>query len=164
MRGFLLRGLEKVRGEWALICLTHNILKMHTLCHGWQQENAVRRVRGGFCEARKTVAARCWPRPIDSEPGPGLCGTSKPPARNSTQHKNCAKLILRPALALGAPVLATADSLCLAINDGLAYPHFTETAGSLVRSGRNTPFQRSGRIGTGATYMGTCRSYGMRFL
>ncbi len=34
MRGFLLRGLEKVRGEWALICLTHNILKMHTLCHG----------------------------------------------------------------------------------------------------------------------------------
>ncbi len=34
MRGFLFRGLEKVRGEWALICLTHNILKMHTLCHG----------------------------------------------------------------------------------------------------------------------------------
>ncbi len=33
MRGFLFRGLEKVRGEWALICLTHNILKMHTLCH-----------------------------------------------------------------------------------------------------------------------------------
>ena len=34
MRGFLFRGLEKVRGEWALICLTHNILKMHTLCYG----------------------------------------------------------------------------------------------------------------------------------
>ena len=34
MRGFLFRGLAKVRGEWALICLTHNILKMHTLCHG----------------------------------------------------------------------------------------------------------------------------------
>ena len=34
MRGFLLRGLEKVRGEWALMCLTHNILKMHTLCYG----------------------------------------------------------------------------------------------------------------------------------
>ena len=34
MRGFLLRGLEKVRGEGALIGLTHNILKMHTLCHG----------------------------------------------------------------------------------------------------------------------------------
>ena len=34
MRGFLFRGLQKVRGEWALICLTHNILKMHTLCYG----------------------------------------------------------------------------------------------------------------------------------
>ena len=27
-RQFLLRGLEKVRGEWRLICLTHNILKL----------------------------------------------------------------------------------------------------------------------------------------
>ena len=28
-RGFLLRGLEKVRGEWALMTLTHNLLKLH---------------------------------------------------------------------------------------------------------------------------------------
>lgn len=28
-RGFLLRGMEKVRGEWSLITLTHNLLKMH---------------------------------------------------------------------------------------------------------------------------------------
>jgi len=28
IRAFLLRGLEKVRGEWNLICLTHNILKL----------------------------------------------------------------------------------------------------------------------------------------
>jgi hypothetical protein len=28
-RQFLLRGLPKVRMEWALICLTHNILRMH---------------------------------------------------------------------------------------------------------------------------------------
>ena len=34
MRGFLFGGLEKVRGESALICLTHNILKMHTLYWG----------------------------------------------------------------------------------------------------------------------------------
>ena len=27
-RQFLLRGIEKVRGEWRLICLTHNILKL----------------------------------------------------------------------------------------------------------------------------------------
>jgi transposase len=28
-RRFLLRGLEQVRGEWDLICLTHNLLKLH---------------------------------------------------------------------------------------------------------------------------------------
>ena len=33
-RQFLLRGLEKVRGEWALVCLTHNILRMHRVCYG----------------------------------------------------------------------------------------------------------------------------------
>jgi hypothetical protein len=33
-RRFLLRGLKKVQGEWALICLTHNILKLYGLCYG----------------------------------------------------------------------------------------------------------------------------------
>ncbi len=33
-RQFLLRGLAKVQGEWALVCLTHNILKMHRICYG----------------------------------------------------------------------------------------------------------------------------------
>ena len=33
-RQFLLRGLEKVQGEWAMICLTHNILKLYRLCYG----------------------------------------------------------------------------------------------------------------------------------
>ena len=33
-RQFLLRGLENVQGEWAVICLTHNILKLHRLCYG----------------------------------------------------------------------------------------------------------------------------------
>ena len=28
IRTFLLRGLEQVRGEWALVCLTHNLLKL----------------------------------------------------------------------------------------------------------------------------------------
>ncbi len=30
-RGFrrcLLRGLQKIRGEWCLVCLTHNVLKL----------------------------------------------------------------------------------------------------------------------------------------
>ena len=30
-RQFLLRGVEKVRGEWALVCTTHNLLKLHRL-------------------------------------------------------------------------------------------------------------------------------------
>jgi transposase len=30
-RQFLLRGVEKVRGEWALMCTTHNILKLYRL-------------------------------------------------------------------------------------------------------------------------------------
>jgi len=29
LRQFLLRGIEKVRAEWSLICLTHNLLKLH---------------------------------------------------------------------------------------------------------------------------------------
>ena len=32
-RQFLLRGIDKVRAEWALVCLTHNILKMYRLCY-----------------------------------------------------------------------------------------------------------------------------------
>ena len=34
-RQFLLRGLAKVRGEWALVCLTHNILKLHRICNAY---------------------------------------------------------------------------------------------------------------------------------
>jgi transposase len=32
-RQFLLRGIQKVRGEWSLVCLTHNILKLYRLCY-----------------------------------------------------------------------------------------------------------------------------------
>lgn len=31
-RQFLLRGVEKVRSEWALVCATHNVLKLHRAC------------------------------------------------------------------------------------------------------------------------------------
>jgi hypothetical protein len=34
IRQFLLRGIDKVRGEWALICMTHNLLKFHKICSG----------------------------------------------------------------------------------------------------------------------------------
>ena len=33
-RQFLLRGVRKVRAEWALVCLGHNVLKLHGLCWG----------------------------------------------------------------------------------------------------------------------------------
>ena len=33
-RRFLLRGLQKIRGEWCLVCLTHNVLKI------WRRECA----------------------------------------------------------------------------------------------------------------------------
>jgi transposase len=36
IRAFLLRGLEKVLGEWKLVCLTHNILKLWR--HLWLDE------------------------------------------------------------------------------------------------------------------------------
>ena len=32
-RQFLLRGIDKVRAEWSLVCLTHNVLKLHRLCY-----------------------------------------------------------------------------------------------------------------------------------
>ena len=35
-RRFLLRGLQKVRAEWKLICLTHNLLKLFRSARAWQ--------------------------------------------------------------------------------------------------------------------------------
>jgi len=33
-RQFVLRGIQKVKGEWALMCLTHNILRLHVASQG----------------------------------------------------------------------------------------------------------------------------------
>ncbi len=33
-RRFSFRGVAKMRAEWALVCATHYILKMHRICHG----------------------------------------------------------------------------------------------------------------------------------
>jgi transposase len=32
-RQFLMRGIEKVKAEWALVCTTHNILKLYRMCY-----------------------------------------------------------------------------------------------------------------------------------
>lgn len=37
-RSFRLRGLKKVQGEWQLICLTHNLLKLYR--HQWLPQYA----------------------------------------------------------------------------------------------------------------------------
>jgi transposase len=44
IRSFLLRGLGKVRAEWRLICLTHNILKLWR--HIWGDDRRIVRVWG----------------------------------------------------------------------------------------------------------------------
>jgi transposase len=44
IRGFLLRGIEKVKAEWNLICLTHNILKLWR--HLWGDNGRGARVYG----------------------------------------------------------------------------------------------------------------------
>src|SRR5207247_9174227 len=40
-RRFLLRGLAKIRGEWCLVCLTHNLLKL------WRYGRVLRAVSAG---------------------------------------------------------------------------------------------------------------------
>src|SRR2546428_8686949 len=42
-RRFLLRGLDHIRGEWRLVCLTHNLLKMWRYGCGVPAVSAVRR-------------------------------------------------------------------------------------------------------------------------
>ena len=37
-RRFLLRGLDNIRGEWRLVCLTHNLLKL------WRYAGALRTI------------------------------------------------------------------------------------------------------------------------
>lgn len=37
-RRFLLRGLDNIRGEWRLVCVTHNLLKL------WRYAGALRTV------------------------------------------------------------------------------------------------------------------------
>lgn len=46
-RQFLLRGLQKVRGEWALICTTHNVLKLWTALRRRRRGEGLRVLRSG---------------------------------------------------------------------------------------------------------------------
>ena len=44
-RQFLLRGIDKVRGEWSLVCLTHNLLKIYRLCYEQNRRNRAAKPR-----------------------------------------------------------------------------------------------------------------------
>jgi transposase len=55
-RQFLLRGMRKVRGEWALICTTHNVRKLWTALRQRRRRPAeTRRARGGNRMAERQV-------------------------------------------------------------------------------------------------------------
>ena len=47
-RRFLLRGLEKLQRGWAMICLSHNLLKLHRLCYGSTKTTVPRMVGINF--------------------------------------------------------------------------------------------------------------------
>jgi hypothetical protein len=58
-RRFLLRGLAQIRGEWRLVCLTHNLLKLWR--YGSAQSAASGRrnpLRDGQCLVRRGCAER----------------------------------------------------------------------------------------------------------
>jgi transposase len=55
-RQFLLRGMRKVRGEWALICTTHNVLKLWTaLRHRRRRPGKGLRTVGGRKKATRSA-------------------------------------------------------------------------------------------------------------
>ena len=41
-RQFLLRGVEKVQGKWALICMTHKVLKFQKICYELSEEERLK--------------------------------------------------------------------------------------------------------------------------
>jgi Transposase DDE domain len=45
-RQFLLRGMRQVRGEWALICITHNVLKLWAALRRRRPGDGLRALRG----------------------------------------------------------------------------------------------------------------------
>ena len=82
-RQFLLRGLAKVRGEWALVCLTHNILKLHRLCYCVtiiKLMDAVAKMRHHFQPAGEPALHRILSRPASSianRPNPEINSTGE---------------------------------------------------------------------------------------
>ena len=52
-RQFLLRGMRKVRGEWALICTTHNVLKLWTALRHRRRPGEGLRTLGGSKKATR---------------------------------------------------------------------------------------------------------------
>ena len=55
-RRFLLRGLEKIRGAWRLVCLTHNLLKLWRYGSAPQCRLRPSGLPGGWAIPRERVA------------------------------------------------------------------------------------------------------------
>src|SRR5579875_2959988 len=66
-RGFSLRGFEKVKAEWALVCATHNLLKMYRVCRSRKAQLAgvelARRSESGPAPAQPPDESRLQPAP-----------------------------------------------------------------------------------------------------
>ena len=80
-RQFLLRGLEKVSGEWSLICAGHNLLKLFRcgadLSGSARRNRSVRR-NGEFAETVNTSLSVNRPRSEWSRPAPAVVATCSP--------------------------------------------------------------------------------------
>jgi transposase len=79
IRQFLLRGLENVRNEWALIAETHNLLKLFR--SGWRPSKAAQRLQtslqaaeNAFCVSIGRLLRRCARRYV--QPAVLPCSTS----------------------------------------------------------------------------------------
>ena len=57
------REIEKVRGEWALVCMTHNILKFHKMCYRAHSSSGISRLLRRSAGGDPHRATMSVPRP-----------------------------------------------------------------------------------------------------
>ena len=90
-RQFLLRGFEKVRAEWAIVCTAHNLLKL--ALRSWP--------RGGVCPPR---CRRPLQHPNGRAKGVTKPSHAPPTSSSPAHHDNLDRLLVFP---IGVPVSMT---------------------------------------------------------